>query len=147
MKGQTGATGVMGPPGPPGPNGHPGPPGPPASGAVARKHNTARRNQPQVITQCRTGHMWVIELISVNFLCLTGLYLVGEKGEKGLPGPPGRCNCDVAPGPNNAPFGSYTQRSGTNKVTAVRPHPVPILSFKIEINLLSLIYVCVCVFV
>ncbi|XP_030597192.1 acetylcholinesterase collagenic tail peptide-like [Archocentrus centrarchus] len=49
----------------------------------------------------------------------SGLYLVGEKGEKGLPGPPGRCNCDVALGPNNAPFGSYTQRPGTNKVTAI----------------------------
>lgn len=48
---------------------------------------------------------------------VAGLYLVGEKGEKGLPGPPGRCDCDRA---SNAPFGSYTQRGGPNKVPAVR---------------------------
>ncbi|KAK2830212.1 hypothetical protein Q5P01_018143 [Channa striata] len=46
----------------------------------------------------------------------SGLYLVGEKGEKGLPGPPGRCDCDRV---NNAPFGSYTQRGGPNKVPAI----------------------------
>lgn len=48
---------------------------------------------------------------------VAGLYLVGEKGEKGLPGPPGRCDCDRA---SNAPFGSYTQRGGPSKVPAVR---------------------------
>lgn len=51
---------------------------------------------------------------------LAGLYLVGEKGEKGLPGPPGQCDCDTTLGANNAPFGSYTQRGGPNKVPAVR---------------------------
>ncbi|XP_039876411.1 acetylcholinesterase collagenic tail peptide isoform X1 [Simochromis diagramma] len=49
----------------------------------------------------------------------SGLYLVGEKGDKGLPGPPGHCNCEGALGPNNAPFGSYTQRRSGNKVTAI----------------------------
>lgn len=55
-------------------------------------------------------------------LYFAGLYLVGEKGEKGLPGPPGRCDCDSIVGANNAPFGSYTQRGGSEKVPAVRPH-------------------------
>uniref|UniRef100_A0A3B5AAG3 Collagen like tail subunit of asymmetric acetylcholinesterase n=1 Tax=Stegastes partitus TaxID=144197 RepID=A0A3B5AAG3_9TELE len=49
----------------------------------------------------------------------SGLYLVGEKGEKGLPGPPGHCDCDTTPGANNAPFGSYTDRRGSNKVAAI----------------------------
>ncbi|XP_068189464.1 acetylcholinesterase collagenic tail peptide [Antennarius striatus] len=49
----------------------------------------------------------------------SGLYLVGEKGEKGPQGPPGRCNCDYSLGPNNAPFGSYTQRGGSDKVPAI----------------------------
>ncbi|TMS17972.1 Acetylcholinesterase collagenic tail peptide [Larimichthys crocea] len=49
----------------------------------------------------------------------SGLYLVGEKGEKGLPGPPGRCDCDSIVGANNAPFGSYTQRGGSEKVPAI----------------------------
>ncbi|KAF3833719.1 hypothetical protein F7725_024923, partial [Dissostichus mawsoni] len=49
----------------------------------------------------------------------SGLYLVGEKGEKGLPGPAGRCDCDSTVGANNAPFGSYTQRGGLNKVPAI----------------------------
>lgn len=49
-----------------------------------------------------------------------GLYLVGEKGEKGPVGPPGRCDCDSTLGANNAPFGSYTQRGGLDKVPAVR---------------------------
>lgn len=53
-------------------------------------------------------------------MCFAGLYLVGEKGEKGLPGPPGRCDCDATLGANNAPYGSYTQRGGTDKVPAVR---------------------------
>lgn len=51
---------------------------------------------------------------------LAGLYLVGEKGEKGLPGPPGQCDCDTTVGTNNAPFGSYTLQGGPNKVPAVR---------------------------
>ncbi len=55
-------------------------------------------------------------------LFFAGLYLVGEKGEKGLPGPPGQCDCDSTPEANNAPFGSYTQRGASNKVPAVRPH-------------------------
>ncbi|TKS88581.1 Acetylcholinesterase collagenic tail peptide AChE Q subunit [Collichthys lucidus] len=49
----------------------------------------------------------------------SGLYLVGEKGEKGLPGPPGRCDCDSIVGANNSPFGSYTQRGGSEKVPAI----------------------------
>ncbi|XP_060949176.1 acetylcholinesterase collagenic tail peptide-like [Limanda limanda] len=49
----------------------------------------------------------------------SGLYLEGEKGEKGPPGAPGRCDCDTTPGANNAPFGSYTQRGGSNKVPAI----------------------------
>ena len=60
-------------------------------------------------------------LLFIQYGFLVGLYLVGEKGEKGLPGPPGRCDCDTTPGANNAPFGSYTQRGGPNKVPAVRP--------------------------
>ncbi|XP_041823041.1 acetylcholinesterase collagenic tail peptide isoform X2 [Melanotaenia boesemani] len=49
----------------------------------------------------------------------SGLYVVGEKGEKGPPGAPGRCDCNTILGANNAPFGSYTQRHGANKVTAI----------------------------
>ncbi|XP_034561471.1 acetylcholinesterase collagenic tail peptide [Notolabrus celidotus] len=49
----------------------------------------------------------------------SGLYLVGEKGEKGVPGPPGRCDCDSTVVANSAPFGSYTQRGGPNKVPAI----------------------------
>uniref|UniRef100_A0A3Q1ESX9 Wu:fc38h03 n=1 Tax=Acanthochromis polyacanthus TaxID=80966 RepID=A0A3Q1ESX9_9TELE len=49
----------------------------------------------------------------------SGLYLVGEKGEKGVPGPPGQCDCDTIPTANNAPFGSYTDRRGGNKVSAI----------------------------
>ncbi|XP_036947872.1 acetylcholinesterase collagenic tail peptide isoform X1 [Acanthopagrus latus] len=49
----------------------------------------------------------------------SGLYLVGEKGEKGLPGPPGRCDCDSTLGTNSAPYGSYTQRGGSDKVPAI----------------------------
>nr|XP_019946489.1 PREDICTED: acetylcholinesterase collagenic tail peptide-like isoform X1 [Paralichthys olivaceus]XP_019946491.1 PREDICTED: acetylcholinesterase collagenic tail peptide-like isoform X1 [Paralichthys olivaceus]XP_019946492.1 PREDICTED: acetylcholinesterase collagenic tail peptide-like isoform X1 [Paralichthys olivaceus]XP_019946493.1 PREDICTED: acetylcholinesterase collagenic tail peptide-like isoform X1 [Paralichthys olivaceus] len=49
----------------------------------------------------------------------SGLYLVGEKGEKGSTGVPGRCDCDTTLGANNAPFGSYTQRGGANKVPAI----------------------------
>ncbi|CAN9503847.1 unnamed protein product [Ophioblennius macclurei] len=49
----------------------------------------------------------------------SGLYLVGEKGEKGFPGPPGRCDCDTTVGANNAPYGSYTDRRGASKVTAI----------------------------
>lgn len=124
MKGQTGATGLMGPPGPPGPTGHPGPPGPPASGIVAHRHDTIRSSIP--LAACVLS-----KFIFVNSVFLIGLYLVGEKGEKGLPGPPGHCNCEGALGPNNAPFGSYTQRRGGNKVTAVKPHPVTILSLSI----------------
>lgn len=54
------------------------------------------------------------------FLLFAGLYVVGEKGEEGPPGLPGRCDCDSIHGANNAPFGSYTQRGGLNKVPAVR---------------------------
>ncbi|XP_068431778.1 acetylcholinesterase collagenic tail peptide-like [Clinocottus analis] len=49
----------------------------------------------------------------------SGLYLVGEKGEDGPPGAPGRCDCDSTLGANNAPYGSYTQRGGLNKVPAI----------------------------
>lgn len=124
MKGQTGATGLMGPPGPPGPTGHPGPPGPPASGIVAHRHDTIRSSIP--LAACVLS-----KFIFVNYVFLIGLYLVGEKGDKGLPGPPGHCNCEGALGPNNAPFGSYTQRQSGNKVTAVKPHPVTILLLSI----------------
>lgn len=55
--------------------------------------------------------------VVMYFVFVAGLYLVGEKGEKGLPGPPGRCDCDRV---SNAPFGSYTQRGGPSKVPAVR---------------------------
>lgn len=101
----------MGPPGPRGPNGHPGPPGPPASGTV-----THTGIQPCVPT------VFVSLSFSCVYLCGAGLYLVGEKGERGLPGPPGRCDCDSTLGRNNAPFGSYTQQGGSEKVPAVRPH-------------------------
>ncbi|XP_037548812.1 acetylcholinesterase collagenic tail peptide [Nematolebias whitei] len=48
----------------------------------------------------------------------SGLFLVGEKGEQGPPGLPGHCDCN--PGGNNAPFGHYyTQRRGSNKLTAI----------------------------
>lgn len=73
-------------------------------------------------------HIWVQcehVLTRFFFFCIfcyvTGLYLVGEKGEKGLPGPPGHCDCDSTVVANSAPFGSYTQRGGPNKVPAVRP--------------------------
>ncbi|XP_013866681.1 acetylcholinesterase collagenic tail peptide [Austrofundulus limnaeus] len=47
----------------------------------------------------------------------SGLFLVGEKGEQG---PPGRCDCNTLVGANNAPFGHYyTQRRGSNKLTAI----------------------------
>ncbi|XP_017275822.1 acetylcholinesterase collagenic tail peptide [Kryptolebias marmoratus] len=50
----------------------------------------------------------------------SGLFLVGEKGEKGPPGPPGHCDCNTVAGANNAPFGHYyTQRRGSNKLTAI----------------------------
>lgn len=50
-----------------------------------------------------------------------GVFLVGEKGEQGPQGPPGRCDCNTVVGANNAPFGHYyTQRRGSNKLTAVR---------------------------
>lgn len=51
------------------------------------------------------------------FACL---YLVREKGERGLPGPPGHCDCDSTL-TNNAPFGSFTRRGASEKVPAVRP--------------------------
>lgn len=60
--------------------------------------------------------------VMLFFLYIAGLYLVGEKGQKGLPGPPGRCDCESTLGGNNAPFGSYTQRGASEKVPAVRPH-------------------------
>ncbi|XP_075900173.1 uncharacterized protein LOC142900039 [Nelusetta ayraudi] len=90
-KGHSGSPGSIGPPGPSGASGHPGPPGPPAS----------------------------------------ALFLAGEKGERGergLPGLPGRCDCDSSPSSssssaslttNSAPFGSYTQWGGSDKVPAI----------------------------
>lgn len=112
MKGHSGAPGVMGPPGPQGPNGLPGPPGPPASGVETSSCTDL------CFHVCR-NILYPLWLIHPHLF--PGLYLVGEKGEKGLPGPPGRCNCDSAVGTNNAPFGNYyTQRRTGNKLTAVR---------------------------
>lgn len=72
-----------------------------------------------------------------NTVYLPGLYVVGDKGEKGLPGPPGRCDCDSL-GANNAPFGSYTQRRGSDKVTAVRPLHTLYTMLQYPVNMLSL---------
>lgn len=71
------------------------------------------------------GHLYVCTDFWLVVYFVAGLYIVGEKGEKGLPGPPGRCDCDRA---SNAPFGSYTQRGGPNKVPAVRKYYFTIYS-------------------
>uniref|UniRef100_A0A4W5PMW2 Uncharacterized protein n=1 Tax=Hucho hucho TaxID=62062 RepID=A0A4W5PMW2_9TELE len=52
------------------------------------------------------------------------LYLVGEKGDKGVAGPPGVCDCNTSggntpQGVNNPPYGSYTQRGNYHKVPAI----------------------------
>ncbi|KAL0961825.1 hypothetical protein UPYG_G00332180 [Umbra pygmaea] len=54
----------------------------------------------------------------------SSLYLIGEKGDKGVAGPPGHCDCTLQPGKapvgaNNAPYGSYTQRGNYHKVPVI----------------------------
>lgn len=85
------------------------------------------------------GMCLVPTVLAIQYVFLIGLYLVGEKGEKGLPGPPGRCDCDSMLGANNAPFGSYTQRGGLNKVPAVRPCFFTTQSFTIQTECMSLL--------
>lgn len=110
-KGHTGASGLMGPPGPPGAQGRPGPPGPPATGA-----HTDYCLRCNTVPYCNAAPCCLLSYT----LYFAGLFSVGEKGEMGLPGPPGHCECDSKVN-NNAPFGSYTHRSPFDKVPAVRP--------------------------
>ncbi|PWA15375.1 hypothetical protein CCH79_00008433, partial [Gambusia affinis] len=64
---------------------------------------------------------WDPQGLQVPMASLAHLGLQHQKGEKGLPGPPGHCDCDTVIGSNNAPFGNYyTTRRGGNKLTAVR---------------------------
>lgn len=88
---------------------------------VNRVDQGRRVHLPQVlplIVVCSVSSLLTSTLCRV--VCFTGLFSVGEKGEMGLPGPPGHCECDSKVA-NNAPFGSYTNRSPFDKVPAVRP--------------------------
>ncbi|XP_055749237.1 acetylcholinesterase collagenic tail peptide-like [Salvelinus fontinalis] len=54
----------------------------------------------------------------------SGLYLVGEKGDKGVAGSPGVCDCNTYGGNtplgvNNPHYGSYTQRGNYHKVPVI----------------------------
>lgn len=46
-----------------------------------------------------------------------GLYMVGTKGGRGPPGPPGKCSCGSL---SNSPFDDYPSRGNYPKVPAVR---------------------------
>ncbi|KAJ8377207.1 hypothetical protein AAFF_G00265020 [Aldrovandia affinis] len=49
----------------------------------------------------------------------SGLYLVGEKGERGLPGPPGQCNCNSALNINSPPYEEYAPRGNYVRVPMI----------------------------
>ena len=61
------------------------------------------------------------------YVCFSppGLYLVGEKGDKGVAGSPGVCDCNTyggntPVGVNTPHYGSYTQRGNFHKVPVVK---------------------------
>uniref|UniRef100_A0A3P8TVL6 Collagen like tail subunit of asymmetric acetylcholinesterase n=1 Tax=Amphiprion percula TaxID=161767 RepID=A0A3P8TVL6_AMPPE len=111
LPGMLGQKGELGPKGEAGVSGKRGPTGRPGKrGKQVGGQNTNKNNLGPVYKMPQQIHTFILK---------SGLYLVGEKGEKGVPGPPGHCDCDTIPTANNAPFGSYTDRRGGNKVSAI----------------------------